>query len=55
MNGEYTMFIVHKDKNNNKILLAQTEQLTLQSGANYLLVAEPDYYADSGYKLSLVK
>lgn len=53
--GEYTMFIVHKDKNNNKILLAQTEQLTLQTGANYLLVAEPDYYADSGYKLSLVK
>ncbi|MBU1437136.1 MAG: DUF4397 domain-containing protein [Gammaproteobacteria bacterium] len=53
--GEYTMYIVHKDANNNKILLAQTELLTLTAGSNYLLVAEPDFYANSGYKLSLVK
>lgn len=53
--GEYTMFVVHKDANNNKILLAQTELLPLTSGSNYLLVAEPDLYASSGYKVSLVK
>jgi len=53
--GEYTMYVVHKDANNNKMLLAQTEQLKLTAGSNYLLVAEPDYYANSGYKLSLVK
>ena len=53
--GEYTMYIVHKDANNNKMLLAQTELLKLTAGSNYLLVAEPDYYANSGYKLSLVK
>lgn len=53
--GEYTMFVVHKDANNNKILLAQTELLPLTSGSNYLLVAEPDLYAISGYKVSLVK
>lgn len=53
--GEYTMYVVHKDANNNKILLAQTELMKLTAGSNYLLVAEPDYYANSGYKLSLVK
>ena len=53
--GEYTMFVVHKEANNNKILLAQTELLKLTAGSNYLLVAEPDFYASSGYKLSLVK
>lgn len=53
--GEYTMYVVHKDANNNKILLAQTELVKLTAGSNYLLVAEPDYYANSGYKLSLVK
>ncbi len=53
--GEYTMYVVHKDANNNKILLAQTELLKLTTGSNYLLVAEPDFYANSGYKLSLVK
>lgn len=53
--GEYTMFVVHRDANNNKILLAQTELMKLTAGSNYLLVAEPDFYANSGYKLSLVK
>ena len=53
--GEYTMYVVHQDLNNNKILLAQTEQIQLVAGSNYLLVAEPDVYANSGYKLSLVK
>jgi len=53
--GEYTMFVVHRDANNNKILLAQTELMTLTAGSNYLLVAEPDFYANSGYKVSLVK
>jgi len=53
--GEYTMYIVHKDANNNKILLAQTELVKLTAGSHYLLVAEPDFYAASGYKLSLVK
>ena len=53
--GEYTMFVVHKDTNNNKILLAQTELKTLVTGSNYLLVAEPDAFSLSGYKLSLSK
>ncbi len=53
--GEYTMFLVHKDNNNNKVLLAQTELTTLQSGSNYLLVAESEPYSLSGYKLSLQK
>ena len=53
--GEYTMFVVHKDSNNNKILLAQTELTTLVTGSNYLLVAEPDALSLSGYKLSLNK
>ena len=53
--GEYTMFVVHKDTNNNKILLAQTELKTLVTGSNYLLVAEPDTFSLSGYKLSLNK
>ena len=53
--GEYTMFVVHKDTNNNKILLAQTELKALVTGSNYLLVAEPDAFSLSGYKLSLNK
>jgi hypothetical protein len=53
--GEYTMFVVHKDTNNNKILLAQTELKKLVTGSNYLLVAEPDTFSLSGYKLSLNK
>jgi hypothetical protein len=53
--GEYTMFVVHKDTNNNKILLAQTELKPLVTGSNYLLVAEPDAFSLSGYKLSLNK
>lgn len=53
--GEYTVFIVYKDANNNKSLLAQTELTTLVKGSNYLLVAEKDATAASGYKVSLVK
>lgn len=53
--GEYTMFVVHKDANNNKLLLAQTELTQLKTGSNYLLVAEPDALSLSGYKLSLNK
>lgn len=53
--GEYTMFVVHKDNNNNKILLAQTELTKLVSGSNYLLVAEKEQNSLSGYKLTLAK
>jgi hypothetical protein len=53
--GEYTMFVVHKDNNNNKILLAQTELTKLASGSNYLLVAEKEQNSLSGYKLTLAK
>lgn len=53
--GEYTVFVVYKDSNNNKSLLAQTELTTLSKGANYLLVAEKDNTTASGYKVSLVK
>lgn len=53
--GEYTMFVVHKDTNNNKTLLAQTELKKLINGSNYLLVAEPDTLSLSGFKLSLNK
>jgi len=53
--GEYTMFVVHKDTNNNKILLAQTELKKLVTGSSYLLVAEPDTFSLSGFKLSLNK
>ncbi len=53
--GEYTMFVVHKDNNNNKILLAQTELTKLVSGSNYLLVAEKEDSTLSGFKLTLAK
>lgn len=53
--GEYTMYVVHKDNNNNKILLAQTELTALVSGSNYLLVAEKEQNALSGFKLTLAK
>ena len=53
--GEYTMYVVHKDNNNNKILLAQTELTKLVSGSNYLLVAEKEQNSLSGFKLTLAK
>jgi hypothetical protein len=53
--GEYTMYVVHKDNNNNKILLAQTELTKLVSGSNYLLVAEKEQNTLSGFKLTLAK
>ncbi len=53
--GEYTMYVVHKDNNNNKILLAQTELTALVSGSNYLLVAEKEQNSLSGFKLTLAK
>mgnify|MGYP006160407149 CR=1 FL=1 len=53
--GEYTMYVVHKDNNNNKILLAQTELTKLISGSNYLLVAEKEQNSLSGFKLTLAK
>lgn len=53
--GEYTMYVVHRDANNNKSLLAQTELTELVTGSNYLLVAEKDDSASSGFKLSLQK
>lgn len=53
--GEYTVFIVYKDANNNKSLLAQTQLTTLVKSSNYLLVAEKDATTASGYKVSLVK
>ncbi len=53
--GEYTMYVVHKDNNNNKILLAQTELTKLVSGSNYLLVAEKEDSTLSGFKLTLAK
>ena len=49
------MFVVHKDNNNNKILLAQTELTKLVSGSNYLFVAEKEQNSLSGYKLTLAK
>lgn len=53
--GEFTMYVVHKDNNNNKILLAQTELTKLASGSNYLLVAEKEQNSLSGFKLTLAK
>jgi hypothetical protein len=53
--GEYTMYVVHKDNNNNKILLAQTQLTQLISGSNYLLVAEKEPSTLSGFKLTLAK
>lgn len=53
--GEYTMYVVHKDNNNNKILLAQTQLTQLISGSNYLLVAEKEPSTLSGFKLTLTK
>lgn len=53
--GEYRIFLVHTDTNKNKTLLAESELQALISGSNYLLVAEADTYAATGYKLSLLK
>lgn len=53
--GTFSISLVYTDSNKNKTLLAQTEQITLQENSYYLLVAEPDYYSSTGYKLSLVK
>lgn len=49
----YTVLLVRKDLNNNKTLLAQTEQIELVQGRSYLLVAEKDTDTETGYKISL--
>lgn len=53
--GTYTIYAVYSDLNNNKRLLAQTPATTLQAGSSYIVIAEPDVRAASGYKVSLLR
>lgn len=49
----YSILLVRKDLNNNKTLLAQTDEIEFIQGSTYLLVAEKDPDTETGYKLSL--
>jgi hypothetical protein len=49
----YTILLVRKDLNNNKTLLAQTDEIEFIQGSSYLLVAEKDPDTETGYKISL--
>lgn len=53
--GTYDILLVQTDSYKNKTLLAQTGQIETVRNSNYLLVAEPDNYSSTGYKLSLIK
>ncbi len=47
----YTVLLVRKDLNNNKTLLAQTDEIEFIQGSSYLLVAEKDPDTETGYKI----
>ncbi|MFC4655848.1 DUF4397 domain-containing protein [Rheinheimera marina] len=49
----YSVLLVRRDSNNNKTLLDQTDAVTLEAGASYLLVAEKDPDTETGYKVVL--
>lgn len=49
----YRVLLVRKDLNNNKTLLAQTDEIEFIQGSSYLLVAEKDPDTETGYKISL--
>ncbi|WP_337879649.1 DUF4397 domain-containing protein [Rheinheimera sp.] len=49
----YSVLLVRRDSNNNKTLLDQTDPVTLEAGASYLLVAEKDPDTETGYKVVL--
>ncbi|WP_419571756.1 DUF4397 domain-containing protein [Rheinheimera sp.] len=49
----YRVLLVRRDSNNNKTLLDQTDPITLETGASYLLVAEKDPDTETGYKVVL--